>query len=334
MADADTLGITTSDGWKLRLRRLPGPPAGRSAAPPVLLLHGFGANGYALACDAGPSLGQALSVGGRGCWVLEQRGTRSSRHPALGAAFARITAVDKLRYDLPAAIDAVLEHERVERLDLVGHSLGGSLALGYLGGPQAGRVRRAVTIASAWRYRYPLAAQLLGAAGQSKLGSAWLPARVPLGAITRLGAATGVLRPARDHFNLENMERAMLLGMIRHGTEDVALAELASLTAEPSAAAGSPLFGPGLGLERITAPVLLMGGQADRHVSPADLTETWHRLGTSCKRLWIVGRRTGAKLDYGHTDLLLGPRAPREVFPHVARWLDAPAHGVVLPTEA
>jgi pimeloyl-ACP methyl ester carboxylesterase len=324
MAGAHTLGITTPDGWTLRLRRLPGPAAGSGAAsPPVLLLHGFGANGYALGRDAEPSLGRALGVGGRRCWVLEQRGTRSSRHPALDVAFARITAADKLRYDLPTAIDTVLEHERAERLDLVGHSLGGSLVLAYLAGAHATRVRRAVTIASAWRYRYPLAAQLLAAAGQTKLGSTWLPARVPLGALTRLGAATGLLRPARDHFNLENIEREVLLAMIRHGTEDVALAELASLTAQPGVGAGDRLFGPGLGLGRIAAPVLLIGGQADRHVLPADLAETWRRLGTGRKQLWIAGRRTGARFDYGHTDLLLGPRAPCEVFPHVARWLDA-----------
>jgi hypothetical protein len=41
----------------------------------------------------------------------------------------------------------------------------------------------------------------------------------------------------------------------------------------------------------------------------------------------IVGRDAGATVDYGHTDLLFGPAAPREVFAVVTDWLAALARG-------
>jgi hypothetical protein len=46
-------------------------------------------------------------------------------------------------------------------------------------------------------------------------------------------------------------------------------------------------------------------------------------VGAADKTLVVVGRERGDRQEYGHGDLIFGARAPDELFPIVANWLDA-----------
>ncbi len=101
----------TSDGWEMDLRRYPGP----EGAPPVLLVHGMGANHYNWDYAPEISLAHHLQAAGWDVWIPALRGDPGSVPPEKRADQA-FTFDDYARLDLPAAVDRVLEITGREQL--------------------------------------------------------------------------------------------------------------------------------------------------------------------------------------------------------------------------
>jgi pimeloyl-ACP methyl ester carboxylesterase len=83
-------------------------------------------------------------------------------------------------------------------------------------------------------------------------------------------------------------------------------------------------------LGRIQAPALLLAGPRDVLAPPDAVKFTYESLGSPDKQFVICSRAQGLRVNYGHFDMVFGREAPSEIFPIVARWLDA--HGD-LPVE-
>ncbi len=318
----EQFSVATGDGWQLPLHRIAG--SQHRYGPPVLLLHGLLANGYCFFHQPGNSLAVTLAEQGFEVWLLEFRGTQGSWHPRGEQAYRAITVTDKIAEDLPRAVDEVRQRSGADVLDVVGHSLGGTVLYGYLGRCAVAPIRRCVTISAAVRYDLPAAGRALGVLAASAPGRRLLPTRVPMRRFSQLGATTHIVFPARRHFNLANMERQTLLRMMRHGIEDAPIGELLQLLKwadqrDTNRTGLAELAGK---LPDIRQPTRLIGGAADQHCPVPLLREVMGYLGCNDKSLVVVGRNLGAKYDYGHTDLLLGPRAPLEVFPHIIAWLE------------
>jgi len=321
--------VRTADGWTLTVHRFI--PAHVRRKTPALLLHGFGANGWCFRAPAGRSLGWFLAERGIDVWIPELRGTRSSGPPegrggtwTDDAARREVTFSAKLTRDLPALLDHVRQAHGGSELDVVGHSLGGTLLFAHLATEPDVPIRRVVALAASVRYGVPMLARAIAAAEQSRLPWRAVPNPIPLRLLCRLGAYTRIVLPAHEHFNVANVERATLLRMMKEGVEDATLAELAEIVRWGEGDTGGP-WGRSLleSLGQVRAPLLLLGGAADRHVRPAALREVLGAWGSVERRLLVLGRNAGCELDYGHTDLLLGARAPRETFPLIAEWLEA-----------
>ena len=78
-------------------------------------------------------------------------------------------------------------------------------------------------------------------------------------------------------------------------------------------------------LAAATVPALLLAGAADALAPPASVAAAYEALGSPDKTYAVLGTATGCAADYGHGDLLLGRHAPEEVYPRIARWLEAHA---------
>ena len=322
MADVTQFTVRTADDWDLQLYRLA--PKERRFPSPVLLLHGFGANGFVMWHDPGPSLGSYLCREGFDVWSLDFRGTRSSRHPAFGSAFADISVDAKIARDLPAALATVRAVSEMGTVDVVGHSLGGTTLYAYLATQGDERIGRCVTISSPLQFRLPAAAHAAALLSRGPVIGAALPKRLPMRRFCELGLATNMVFPARTHFNMDNVERSMLLRMMRDGVDDGSLRELTQLVSWSRADGFRSLDGAidyQRGMAGIRAPMLLLGAAADQHVSPEALQQVAAALGSREKEIRIIGKAGGACCDYGHTDLLLGRHVTTEVFPHLAAWL-------------
>ncbi|MSP60945.1 MAG: hypothetical protein EXR72_11490 [Myxococcales bacterium] len=128
------------------------------ALPPVILVHGYAMNRT-----------NWLWLGA----VLSRRGIG----PLYGFSYLSLRAIEESAKQLAAYVERVVSRDRVERIDLVAHSLGGLVARWYIermGG--ARRVRRLITIATphhgtAWG-RFAVGAVRRDMAGDSPFFSA------------------------------------------------------------------------------------------------------------------------------------------------------------------
>lgn len=74
-------------------------------------------------------------------------------------------------------------------------------------------------------------------------------------------------------------------------------------------------------LSKVNCPVLFIAGKIDNIVDPAETLDAYNRIGFDLKGFRLFSTPNNYKTDYGHTGLLLGPNAHREVFPYILKWL-------------
>jgi polyhydroxyalkanoate synthase subunit PhaC len=71
-------------------------------------------------------------------------------------------------------------------------------------------------------------------------------------------------------------------------------------------------------------PTLLVAGTGDRIMPAMRMRDVARRIVHPDVRWLEFGRAAGHVRDYGHTELLIGRHAEREVFPAIAEFLAAP----------
>jgi pimeloyl-ACP methyl ester carboxylesterase len=76
------------------------------------------------------------------------------------------------------------------------------------------------------------------------------------------------------------------------------------------------------GLRRIVTPMCFVVGPRDQLAPPSSVRFAYDQIASDVSEFWHVGREEGASIDHCHGSILLGPSAPREVFPIVTGWLD------------
>ena len=307
--------VTAKDGLRLALHRVH--PEG-APGPAVLLLHGLAANRHGFNFP-GRSLAVHLASRGFDCFIPELRGEGESERPSY-----RWRIDDYLRYDLPAFLETIQRVTGRDEIHWIGHSMGGILLFcwGMLH-PEI-KIQSGITIGSALDYRV----------GDS--GYRWmLPLKPYLAPVPVLPYGTLIhwLAPALGHglshrleaFNAwpENLEPEMMRRLHAICFHAVPISLLLSL---------STLFDDsGLQLEDGTrvldhvksysVPTLLLGGSRDPQAPPVAV-EHAAKLLSSPTTVRVFGRDYGEPEDYGHFDLIIGKRAPQEVWPVLTDWLE------------
>ncbi|MCC6624100.1 MAG: alpha/beta fold hydrolase [Deltaproteobacteria bacterium] len=319
--------VQTPDGWRLTLYRSPprGPRSLEGGPPPVLLIPGAGANRFTFGVSAGRSLAAILNARGRDVWLAELRGARSARPDARSAA---VSLCLKLDLDLPAILAHIREVTGQPRVDLVGHSLGGLLAMLTAGGPHAAEVGRVVTLAAPGTFRGFVGGDAPGpvlrglARGVEALGARI--DQIALAGLARVRGPIPHLVSFQRHFlpgALDVVDRRLYLD---HAVEDMPggdLAQVARWVRE-----GRLVDRLGKDLEArfaaVDHPVLAFASPRDKVVPLALVEAGFRRLGSPDKTLVRVGRDAGHARDYAHADVLLAPSAVVDVLEPLAAWLD------------
>jgi pimeloyl-ACP methyl ester carboxylesterase len=316
----EVLRATTGDGWTVALsrRRPRGPPR----APPVLLCHGIAVNRQFL--DFGLerySLSAHLAAAGLDCFALDLRGHGRSR--ARGGAPRRWNLDTYLREDVPAALDAIRRATGSEVVLWVGHSQGAILGMAAC---ELYPDRIAALVALAGPAHFD---------AQERLRKLVTLRHPGLGRLTRVGARmvapfSGYWHPAVAELaiNMRNVERHVYRRILANAIENLqpgVLEQFAAFIREDSFRSMDGAVDYRAGLAACAQPALFVSAEKDGLAPPAVVEAAFARWGGP-KRYWNVGR------DYGHSDLLLGRRAPEVVFPVVRDFLvgaSAPAGGNV-----
>ncbi len=339
----------TADGWELALvQYLPeGVPQGR----PVLLCHGIAANARHMDLDETNSLARWLARNGREVWTLSIRGTGDSDRadPAMGRApgFSFDTVWQN---DHPAAIAYVRAHAAtpslvsralaegrevhaevaplaggMDRIDYVGHSMGGMLIYAYLS--QGGEGLSAVVIlGSPTRLDWggALEPYVVGAAERFVTDGYALPMSSLALASMPLQGYVPASPLERLLYNPENTTRAAWRRLLAIGTGDVSGAlwrQISRMTHTGRFDSYDGKVDYRRDMQRIDNPVLVVAGKVDRIATPPAVRDGYRALGGH-KEWFLAGEEMGLFADYGHMDLLIGRRVQEELFPRVLDFLD------------
>jgi pimeloyl-ACP methyl ester carboxylesterase len=314
----------TADGWQIALHRRA--PQVRRFREPVLLCHGLSTSHLNFDFDPPYSLAHHLAERGFECFSLDLRGAGLSRPPRrLGRYHFSID--DHIRFDAPAAIAEALRISGAEEAFWVGHSMGALVGYAAAERGEAERLRGLCALGApvffafeAWMRRALAGGVWLAwpsALRQRVVGLTLAPF---LGHVT-LPLSDVVLNPKAVPPSLQRKLFATVVGEISRGV----LAQFADWIGHDAFRSKDGALDYREGLKGLRVPALILGGSADRLARPAAIRGQFELLGAEDKTLMIFGPENGDTYEYGHGDLIFGERAPKEVYPRIAAWLEARA---------
>ncbi|WP_225412692.1 alpha/beta hydrolase [Stigmatella hybrida] len=308
--------VPTDDGAAICLGRYH-PRGERRYAEPVILCHGLGANRFHMDFDEHYSLARHLARAGFETWVLELRGR------GLAGPSGDFTFDDQAEHDVRAALRTALSTGAKEVL-WVGHSKGGLMLYAHLARNPQAPVRAAVALGSPFTFAVQPGLRLFIQRIEPLLRLKMIPTRRVAG-LAFFGAPPGPL--TRYMMLAANMETEVVKRALANVPSDISggvarqFARWVSTNAFTSYDGGFDYRVP---LAGARMPFLLLAGNKDLLAPPLAVARAQEYLGGPVK-LVIAGRDHGFAEDYGHADLVLGRRAPDEIFPLLETFLSAHA---------
>jgi poly(3-hydroxyalkanoate) synthetase len=323
-AEAEVVLARTDDGVDLAVLHYKpvGPPR---AGPPVVLCHGISGNARHFDLDADHSLARWLAARGYDAWSMSLRHTYDSRLPA-GAHpdGTQPTNLDTYGgHDLPAVFAEVKRRTGQAQVDYVGHSMGGLVLYVYLA-TSGTDVRRAVLLGAPARLRFGGGIESFVRA-RSEL-SPWLP-DVPNGRWAPLYFPLQGVETPIDLLvmNPQNIANDTWHRFVVTGTADMASGVLGQFwlgIAHDRFESADGKVDYLAALAHTKVPMLFVAGKDDRIALASGVKAAYDVAGGE-KKFILLGEENGALHDYGHVDMLVGERAPQELWPQVDDWLEA-----------
>lgn len=306
--------VPTDDGASIALGRYH-PRERRRFAEPVLLCHGLGANRFNLDFDERYSVARYLARHGFETWVIELRG-RGLAGPPLEATFD-----DQAQYDVGAAVRTVLS-TGAQRVNWVGHSKGGLAVFAHLARNPQAPVNAIVAIGSPVSFAVQPGLRRFIRTVQPllKLKS------VPTGRVSALAMMGPPPGPLSRYMILEsNMDPLVVKRSLANMASDIpggVARQFARWIVTGNFDSHDGSFDYRANMAAVRCPLMLIAGSRDLLAPPLAVARAKDFVGTAAKVV-VAGKTHGFAEDYGHGDLVLGRRAPDEVFPLVESFLAA-----------
>ena len=313
----DTREVVTEDGWRLHLRRT-GPAAGPARGTrPVLIVPGYGMNGFIFGFHPrGTSMERHFAGRGLEVWTVDLRGSGGSRTAHSGAPAPSIAGYAAA--DVTATVAAVLAATETgaDRVDLLGASLGGSIAYAHLALVPAHRIGAVVAVGSPLRWvdvhpalRFLARPQLLR---RLKFSGTRQVARLALPALVR---APKILSIYMNHLHVDLTAATELVKTVADPQPEVNY-DVARWIRDQDLILDGVNVTTALG--GVTCPLLLVLGNRDGIVPESAALSARAAWGGQDVRVLNIGTDHDW---YAHADLFVGDAAPQLVFDPVADWL-------------
>jgi len=306
--------VPTEDGARIALGRYF--PNERKWQQPVVLAHGLGTNRFALDFDERYSLAQFLARRGFETWVLELRG-RGVAGRGFDSSFD-----DQAKYDVAAALKAVRSAQPDAREVLwVGHSKGALLAYAHLARHPDAPIRAIVALGAPVSFATHRGVRSFVKLLKPVMRLPVIPLRLLTRPVVPLGLPPDPI--GRYLVNAENMDPKMVHQAIAHVSADLlgGVARQFTRWLEHDVFDSNDGFDYRQGMRHVRVPLLLLSGEKDLLAPPVSV-EHARTLVSGPVESHRLGVASGQAVDYGHGDLSLGQRAPEEVFPKVAEFLE------------
>ena len=329
---------TTADGWRLGVRKFE-PERPDPGKLPVVLCHGLGLNGTFWTIS-GDHLPKQLAKRGYRVFVVDMRGSGASHRIGFVGRVNRVlretlanevgddawTMDDQAIHDVPAILDYVKSETGTDRVNWVGHSLGGMVMLAHL--ETTDRPERianfvdmggvATVVPSTTRTKMLRANRglrtLLSVLSTGRIARPMMWARLP-----------GLEKIDQFYYTSSNVSPDTISRFYGYTLENPGKGALRQLdtyldTGHMRSVDGSLDYADNLG--RVVTPTLMIAGEHDVMADIPSSLLTFEGLGSTDKTLLRFGRRDGHIDDYGHCDLVWSRHAPDEIFPPLIDWLD------------
>jgi pimeloyl-ACP methyl ester carboxylesterase len=313
----DVSFVSNDCGWDLAVRRVSSAPSVKGARP-VLIVPGYGMNSFIFGFHpAERSLEATLAHHGLVVYAADLRGQgRSRRAEAASDEYGMAElAID----DVGAVIDHVRKREGVDSVDLVGCSLGTSLAFGHLAHRGSNKVGSFVSLGGLVRWvEVPKVLKVAFAwpalVGMVKMQNTRKFARHALPFVTRtfprllslyVNASSSDLARASEMVQTVEDPHA---GINREIAEWIARRDLILRGVNVSTA-----------IESMDNPLLCVVAKEDGIVPEATSRDVYDRIGAKDKELLVIGG--DASHPIAHADLFLSKGAEARVFSPIAKFL-------------
>ncbi|MSP54820.1 MAG: alpha/beta hydrolase [Myxococcales bacterium] len=309
--------LKTADGATIALHHHPAP------GPPVLLVHGISSNHHYFDLDGSHNLASWLARRGHDVWMLDLRGHGDAVYGDHGRQIAGWTIDDYGLYDVDAAIQQIRSVTGAERVDYVGHSMGGMVGAIYAVRHGVDRLGAMVVLGSPASFSRsdPLAGvvELGMAVGGASLLWVESPA---FGAIAADLKGAVPLHLQEKLYNPANYEPATIDAMLRTIASPLARKEMqhfGRMLKDEAFESWDRAIDYRTALGSIDLPVLAIGSSHDEVVPAASVRAFADAVGG--KHAFFLASDGGVEHGYGHLDYALAENAPTEIFPMIDRWL-------------
>ena len=335
----------TADGWKLGVRHFR-PVTPDPGKLPVVLCHGMGLNGtFWTITDPRTYLPAQLMAKGYEVFIFDFRGSgQSSRVGAIGRVNAGLrqtplleigecnwTVDEIVEYDVPAVLDYIKTETGHDRVNWVGHSLGGMLMFAFLEtSPEPWRIANFVAMGSTIAFadrpetRFQRESMLRANRGLRKLAQVVSTGR--LGRPLMVMRLPGLDKIDKFYYSAANVDRTTVSRFYGYTLEDTGCSALKQL--DPYLEIGRFLSSDRSidyveRLGELQTPLLMVAGDGDIMSDVPSTELTFESVASRDKSLLRFGKAEGHVADYGHCDLVWSRYAPKEIFPPIVDWLEA-----------
>jgi pimeloyl-ACP methyl ester carboxylesterase len=319
--------VTTKDDWKLIIEHLPALDGVPKKALPVLICHGLGANRQYFKAKDEESLVRHLQRAGYDVWLMDLRGRVDADETGyiFGKHRYSYNIDDYIEEDLDAAIGYVLQKTGAPKLNYIGHSMGGIIMYARLGTTQESRVANFVAIASPmsflpynhWTFLlYRMRGGMVLLPVLPVRPSAYMASYVPEWLYAPFTRA--FLHPENTSDEVKNQ----LMRKALNNISKPVIKQFIYMTEHGGMYSSDGKISYTEKLANVHVPVYLLAGRRDELADPAVVRDVYERLGSEDKTFEIFSRAGGFVEDYGHTDLIIGKEAHKEVHPRIIGWLN------------
>lgn len=308
--------VATDDGSAVALGRYH-PRGDARFVEPVILGHSLATNRFNLDFDERYSLARYLARRGFETWVLELRGH------GLGGSGDDSTFDLEATHDVTAALRAVLSTGPTQAF-FAGHSRGGLLPFAHLARLPQAPFKALVALGSPFTFEHQPGVQRFVDLVQPLLRFKVAPLSMMARAAIPIGLPPEPI--GKYLLNRDNVDDGVIRQALRSVVADVPHGVLKQFVRWVSTGRfdGEDGFDYLAHLDAVKVPVLLVAGVRDFLAPPQSAHLAAKHLGGPVTEL-TVSLMSGFTYDAGHGDLVLARRAPDELFPRVAEFLEAHA---------